>query len=88
MRRYHLLLRLAAAAALAVCCASALAQSRPIRLIVPYAASSPIDSAARILADAVKDMLGTIVVENKAGAGSNIDADVVARSISTSTTSQ
>ena len=81
-------MRLAGAAALAACCASALAQFRPIRLIVPYAAGGPIDATARILADAVKNTLGTVVVENKAGAGGNIGADVVARSISTSTTSQ
>ncbi|MBC7437300.1 MAG: tripartite tricarboxylate transporter substrate binding protein, partial [Bdellovibrionales bacterium] len=33
----------------------ALAQTRPIRLIVPYAAGGPIDVTARVLAERVKD---------------------------------
>ena len=35
---------------------------------------------ARVLAEAVKDSLGTVVVENKPGAGGNLGADQVARS--------
>jgi len=55
------------------------AQSKPIRLIVPYAAGGPLDVTARVLADAVKDSLGTVIVDNKPGAGGNIGADAVAK---------
>jgi tripartite-type tricarboxylate transporter receptor subunit TctC len=55
------------------------AQNKPIRLIVPYAAGGPIDVTARALAERVKDTLGTVIVENKPGAGGNIGADAVAK---------
>ncbi len=53
--------------------------SKPIRLIVPYAAGGPIDATARILADAVKESLGTVIIENKPGAGGNLGVDAVAK---------
>ena len=55
------------------------AQGRPIRLIVPYAAGGPLDVTARALAERVKDTLGTVIVENKPGAGGNIGVDAVAK---------
>jgi tripartite-type tricarboxylate transporter receptor subunit TctC len=55
------------------------AQTKPIRLIVPYAAGGPIDVTARILAERVKDTLGPVMVDNRAGAGGNIGADLVAK---------
>ncbi len=59
---------------------SAWAQSaRPIRLIVPYAAGGPIDLTMRILAERVRDTLGTVIIENRTGAGGNIGADAVAK---------
>ena len=78
MNRRHLLL-----AALTTCSAlvfpSALAQNRPIRLIVPYAAGGPIDVTARLLAERVKDTLGTVIIENRPGGGGNIGVDMVAK---------
>jgi tripartite-type tricarboxylate transporter receptor subunit TctC len=56
-----------------------LAQSRPIRLIVPYAAGGPIDVTARLVAERVKDSLGTVIIDNKPGGGGNIGADAVAK---------
>jgi len=53
--------------------------SKPIRLIVPYAAGGPIDVTARVLTERVKDSLGTVIVENRPGAGGNIGADIVAK---------
>ena len=53
--------------------------NKPIRLMVPYAAGGPLDITARVLAERVKDSLGTVVVENRPGAGGNIGADVVAK---------
>ena len=55
------------------------AQSKPIRLIVPYAAGGPIDVTARILAERAKDTLGPIIIDNRAGAGGNIGADLVGK---------
>jgi len=55
------------------------AQGKPIRLIVPYAAGGPIDVTARVLAERVKDTLGTVIIENRPGAGGNLGADLVAK---------
>ncbi len=57
------------------------AQSRqtPIRLVVPYPPGGPLDIVARALAEQVKDSLGTVVVENRPGAGGNLGADLVAK---------
>ncbi len=71
---------LQAALGLAVAPIGAWAQgTRPIRLIVPYPPGGPLDSVARLLAAAVKDTLGTVVVDNKPGAGGNLGADLAAK---------
>ena len=57
----------------------ALAQARTIRLVVPYPPGGPLDIVARALAERVKDSLGTVVVENRPGAGGNLGADLVAK---------
>ena len=57
----------------------AFAQTRPIRLIVPYPPGGPLDIVARALADKVKDSLGPVVVENRPGAGGNLGMDLVAK---------
>jgi len=55
------------------------AQDKPIHLVVPYAAGGPLDITARALAERVKDSLGTVIVDNKPGAGGNIGANAVAK---------
>lgn len=60
-------------------CVFAQITSKPIHLIVPYAAGGPIDVTARVLAERVKDSLGAVVVENRPGAGGNIGADLIAK---------
>lgn len=55
------------------------AQGKPIRLIVPYAPGGPIDITARALAERVKDTLGTVIIENRPGAGGNLGVDLVAK---------
>ena len=77
MQRRHLLQ--AASTALASAALPALAQAKPIRLIVPYAPGGPLDATARILAERVRETLGTVVVDNKPGAGGNLGADLVAK---------
>jgi len=57
----------------------AFAQGRVIRLVVPYPPGGPLDIVARALAERVKDSLGTVVVENRPGAGGNLGADLVAK---------
>lgn len=64
--------------------ASAAAQSkypdRPIRMIVPLAAASAVDVAARILAQKMSDNMGQqIVIINQPGASGIIGAEMVAR---------
>ena len=58
---------------------AALAPARVMRLIVPYAAGGPIDVTARMMAESVKSSLGTVIVENRPGAGGNIGADATAK---------
>jgi tripartite-type tricarboxylate transporter receptor subunit TctC len=76
-------LRLALGLALA-CAGVAGAQesypSKPIRLVVSFAAGGPTDTVARIMGAKMTELLGqTIVVENRTGAGGNIGADMVAK---------
>ncbi|MCG2592008.1 tripartite tricarboxylate transporter substrate binding protein [Ramlibacter sp. XY19] len=75
MKRRHLLLGGIAASV----AGTAFAQGRPIRLIVPYAAGGPIDVTARLLAERVKESLGTVIIDNKPGGGGNIGADLIAK---------
>lgn len=54
---------------------------RTIRIIVPFAAGSFTDIAARLLAAELSDRLGqSVIVENRGGAGSNTGTATVARS--------
>jgi tripartite-type tricarboxylate transporter receptor subunit TctC len=54
--------------------------TRPIRLIVPFAPGGSNDIVGRIIAEAASQALGQpIVIENRAGAGSMIGAEHVAR---------
>jgi len=54
---------------------------RPIKLIVPYAAGGSADIAARMITDEWAKVLGgTMIVDNKGGAGGNLGVDVVAKS--------
>src|SRR6476661_6441733 len=53
--------------------------SRPIRLVVPFPPGGAFDAVARPLADRIKPLLGTVVIENIGGGGSSLGAAAVAR---------
>lgn len=54
--------------------------TKPIKLIVPYAAGGSTDATARLLAKSLTERLGqAIVVENRAGAGGTIGHEFVAK---------
>ena len=55
--------------------------TRPITIVVPFAAGGPTDRVARDLAEALRKPLGgaSVVVDNAAGAGGSIGANKVAR---------
>ena len=72
----------AGAAALPLVSWSAMAEdypSRPIRLVVPSAAGGVNDLIGRLWADKVRASLGSIVVENRGGAGGTLGVTDVAR---------
>lgn len=84
-RRQTLALGLTGVFAPAILSTGALAQAwrpnRPVRLIVPFAPGGSNDIVSRIIAEAAGNALGQpIVIENRAGAGSVIGAEHVARS--------
>ena len=79
LRRALTLSALALLSALACGAPAALAQTKPIRIIVPYAPGGPIDITARLMAERVKDSLGTVIIENRPGGGGNIGADAIAK---------
>jgi len=78
------LLRLAAVAGASVLPLVAVAQdypTKPVRIIVPFAAGGPADVYARFVGQHLQDVLGqSFVVDNRPGAGSIIGTDAVAKS--------
>ncbi|MEI2415261.1 tripartite tricarboxylate transporter substrate binding protein [Orrella sp. JC864] len=54
--------------------------AKPLRFIVPYPPGGPLDLMARALGEKVRASLGQpVIIENRAGAGGNIGADVAAK---------
>ena len=53
--------------------------SKPVQLIVPFAAGAAFDTTARIIADGVKDGLGSVIVDNRPGGNATIAAAFVKR---------
>ncbi len=71
------------AAGLIACTALASAQSwpsRPVKMIVPFAAGGATDTVARQLGARLQEVLGqSFIVENRTGANGNIGSDFVAK---------
>ena len=79
MRRW--LLGTIVLSALGAPCAAQQFPSKPITLVVPYAAGGNVDISARMLQAGIGDALGQpIIIENRPGAGGTIAGDYVARS--------
>ncbi len=54
--------------------------SRPVRIVVPFAAGGPADIYARFLATKLQETMGQpFVIDNRPGAGSIIGTDAVAK---------
>jgi tripartite-type tricarboxylate transporter receptor subunit TctC len=82
--RRRLLAALAAGAFTAMALQTALAQdaypSKPIRIVVPYAAGGTTDQLARAIQKPMQDFLKQpVIVDNRAGAGGTIGTDAVAK---------
>ena len=55
--------------------------SKPVRMVVPFAPGGSTDVLARMLGQKLSERWGQpVVIENKAGAGGNVGADLVAKS--------
>jgi tripartite-type tricarboxylate transporter receptor subunit TctC len=76
--------RALAAAMMALLPLTAAAQAwptKPVKIVVPFAAGGATDVVARLLGQKLTEAWGqAVVVEDRAGAGGNIGADVVAKS--------
>jgi len=55
--------------------------AKPVRIVVPYPAGGAVDVMARVFAQKFSDAWGQpVLVENRAGAGGNVGAEIVAKS--------
>ena len=76
MRHCALVIALAASAG----AAAQAFPAKPVRVVVPFAASGAVDAVARIVSPVVAESWGQpLVVENRVGAGGNIGAETVAK---------
>src|SRR3954449_2919044 len=53
--------------------------ARPIRLVIPFPPGGAYDLVGRPLADKLKPLLGTVVIENIGGGGASLGAVAVVR---------
>lgn len=86
LTRRHAMVALAASAFGAALPSRALAQQAQqplppiIKLVVGYSAGGPVDGAARLLAPALSQELGTqVIVDNRPGASGSLGGDAVAK---------
>jgi tripartite-type tricarboxylate transporter receptor subunit TctC len=54
--------------------------SKPVRIVVPFAAGGSVDALARVVGNKLSEQINQpVVIENRIGAGGNIGADAVAK---------
>ena len=54
--------------------------SKPIRMVVPFPPGGSVDTVARLIAPKMSESLGqSVIIDNRAGASSNIGMEAVAR---------
>src|SRR5260370_28364030 len=54
--------------------------TRPVRLLVGYAAGGPLDISARLIGQWLSEHLGQpVIIENRPGSGSNVATEAVVR---------
>ncbi len=76
----HPVLALGLCAAPFLACAQDVYPSKPVKLVVPYAAGGPADLLARSVAEKLGPRLGQpVVIENKPGAGGHTGGELVAK---------
>ena len=84
MLRRSVLEKSLAVVAVASLCWSAVAQTfptKPIKMVVPYPAGGTTDILGRLIGQKLQESMGQpIVIENKAGAATNLGAEAVAKS--------
>jgi tripartite-type tricarboxylate transporter receptor subunit TctC len=82
MRRIGLVVSIVAAAvAFAGGAAAQTYPSKPVRIVVPFAAGGAVDTLARMIGNKLSESMGQpVIIENRPGAGGNIASDVVAKS--------
>jgi tripartite-type tricarboxylate transporter receptor subunit TctC len=84
LREWLVVFAAASAAVVMTSVAAAAADDYPnkaVRIVVPFAAGGPTDIVGRLIGAKLGELLGQqFFVENKAGAGGNLGADVVAKS--------
>ena len=82
MGKFNPMVALVAGCALALAASAAFAQSRTIKLIVPLSPGGPNDLVARLTGEHIQRNQGvSMVIENRAGAGTVIGTELVARAV-------
>ena len=80
-RSFVVMLAASALASLACGAGAQTYPSKPIRMVVPFAAGGPTDVYARTVGQELTKLLGQpVIVDNRPGAGGNLGADLVAKS--------
>lgn len=80
MKFKHLLVAALATLAQSVFAQGGTYPDKPVKIIVPFGAGSASDTIARVLSEGLREKLGVIVVDNKAGANGIIGVQAAAKS--------